>query len=181
MSIYEERNQILRICHKQKWNKTRYQSGWLQSQKWLDKSEGFIGAIGFCRKLVTAFARVDTTPYSNHKEIYSVQVHRRLSMIVQCSEEATTWNTVTDLSKYEWTCDQWIRACLIQLCPEKISEEIPIYFLFHKLTLNTIGVAHVQKRGVQHYICIAKAYLPFGLIINLFNTCTRQNEQTIQQ
>jgi len=108
---------------------------------------GFIGAIGYYRRFIPAFSRIATPLIALTKK------YARFNWTEDCQRSFDTLKeqltaipllAYPDLSKpmvlYTDASDQCIGACLTQPCPERdgpvpgISEEVPIYFLSHRLS-----------------------------------------------
>ena len=108
---------------------------------------GFIGTIGYYRRFIPAFSRI-ATPL-----IALTRKYARFSWTEDCQRSFNTLKeqltailllAYPDLSRpmilYTDASDQCIGACLTQPCPERdgpipgVPEEVPIYFLSHKLS-----------------------------------------------
>ena len=108
---------------------------------------GFIGAIGYYRRFIPAFSRIATPLIELTKKYawfsWTEDCQRSFNML---KEQLTAIPLLAyqDLSRpmilYTDASDQCIGACLTQPCPERdgpipgVPEEVPIYFLSHKLS-----------------------------------------------
>ena len=111
------------------------------------EDRGFIGAIGYYRRFIPAFSRIATPLIALTKK------YARFSWTEDCQRSFNTLKAqltailllaYPDLRRpmilYTDASDQCIGACLTQPCPERdcpipgVPEEVPIYFLSHKLS-----------------------------------------------
>ena len=110
------------------------------------KVRGCIEAIGYYRRFIPAFSRIATrlilTKKNTRFKWTDDYYMRSFDMLKAQLTTIPLW-AYPDMNKpmilYTDTSDQCVGACLTQPCPEKdgsvlgIQEEIPIYFLSHKL------------------------------------------------
>ena len=115
--------------------------------KTVKQVRGFIGAIGYYRRFIPAFSRLATPLIALTKKYARFKWTEDCQKSFDAMKEQLTAVPLLnypDLSKpmilYTDASDQCIGACLTQPCPNKdgpvpgIPEEIPIYFLSHRLS-----------------------------------------------